>query len=144
MALPCSLRRHLHRDRVEPVVVAVGVALDERLEMGRGRHCEILVPSGRGKNPSRSAWVDVDTRTSIGQSIHMEVRRPFRLRTHHFVLRLNDHERAALDRVAVRLGLSASESMRYLVRRADEQEGSPASAHPTEGKGARSKKVKSR
>src|ERR1019366_1359927 len=59
-------------------------------------------------------------RTSICQSIRMEVRKVVRTREKHFVLRLNDHERAALERVAERLQLNASETMRYLIRRADE------------------------
>ena len=46
--------------------------------------------------------------------------RPNRMRSTHFVLRLNDHERGALDRVAERLGMNASEAMRHLIRRADE------------------------
>ena len=36
------------------------------------------------------------------------------------MLRLNGHERAALERVGERLQLNASETMRYLIRRADE------------------------
>jgi hypothetical protein len=51
----------------------------------------------------------------------MEVRSPTRTRTAHFVLRLNDLEREILDRVAGRLHMSASECMRYLIRRADEE-----------------------
>jgi hypothetical protein len=51
----------------------------------------------------------------------MEVRaRATRTRTAHFVLRLNKTERDILDRVAERFGMSASECMRYLIRRADE------------------------
>jgi AraC-like DNA-binding protein len=51
----------------------------------------------------------------------MEVRTPsIRTRTAHFVLRLNEHERGALERVAQRLGMNASETMRHLIRRADE------------------------
>jgi len=53
----------------------------------------------------------------------MEVRKgAARTREKHFVLRLNEHERAALDRVSERLGLSASEAMRHLIRRADEED----------------------
>ena len=65
---------------------------------------------------------EVDRRTSIRHSIRMEVR----TREKHFVLRLNEHERAALDRVSNRLHLNASETMRYLVRRADEETQTPA------------------
>lgn len=62
----------------------------------------------------------LDERTSICQSIRMEVRKVARTREKHFVLRLNDHERAALERVGEHLQLNASETMRYLIRRADE------------------------
>jgi hypothetical protein len=66
----------------------------------------------------------IDKRTSIRQSIRMEVRsRATRTRTAHFVLRLNETERDILDRVAERFGMSASECMRYLIRRADEADG---------------------
>jgi hypothetical protein len=51
----------------------------------------------------------------------MEVRLPSRTRTFHFVLRLNEIERQTLNRVAGRLGMSASECMRYLMRRADDE-----------------------
>jgi hypothetical protein len=50
----------------------------------------------------------------------MEVRNVARTREKHFVLRLNNHERTALERVSERLQLNASETMRYLIRRADE------------------------
>jgi hypothetical protein len=51
----------------------------------------------------------------------MEVQSPVaRTRKAHFVLRLNDYERGALDRVGQRLGMNASETMRHLIRRADE------------------------
>jgi hypothetical protein len=50
----------------------------------------------------------------------MDVQKAVRTREKHFVLRLNEHERAALERVGERLQLNASETMRYLIRRADE------------------------
>lgn len=48
----------------------------------------------------------------------MESRRPQRTRTRNIVIRLNDAERALLDRIAKREGLSISELFRALLRRA--------------------------
>lgn len=48
-----------------------------------------------------------------------------RTRTAHFVLRLNAVERTILDDVAARLGMNASECMRYLIRRAGEERTTP-------------------
>jgi hypothetical protein len=51
----------------------------------------------------------------------METHAPIRTRTHHLVIRLNEHERDALARVAGRGQMTISEAIRYLVRRADEE-----------------------
>ncbi len=42
-----------------------------------------------------------------------------RTRERNLVIRLNDKERDAMDRVAKRLGMSLSETVRYLIRRAE-------------------------
>ncbi len=57
-------------------------------------------------------------RQSIPMEVHFSVTRS---RKAHFVLRLNENERGALERVSERLGMNASETMRHLIRRADEQ-----------------------
>ena len=46
LAVTCArrLRGHLHRDRVEPRVVAIGVAPDQRLDLVSGRHDLLFVP----------------------------------------------------------------------------------------------------
>lgn len=75
-------------------------------------------------------------RTSICQSIRMEAR----ARTAHFVLRLNQTERDILARVAQRLGMNASECMRYLIRRADEE----SSLRPGAPTGTASKRPRKR
>jgi hypothetical protein len=79
-----------------------------------------------------SIW-DLDVARQVRQSIPMEVRAT-RTRTAHFVLRLNDHERGALDRVSVRLGMNASETLRHLIRRADESgDATPPRKRPRTG-----------
>lgn len=45
---------------------------------------------------------------------------PKRTRTRNMVIRLSDAERAMLDRVAKRSGLTCADVIRFLVRRADE------------------------
>jgi hypothetical protein len=62
--------------------------------------------------------------------MHMESRRSRkavenRSRTLNFVIRLNDREREMLDVVADREQLSASETVRWLIRRAFEQNAIP-------------------
>ena len=74
----------------------------------------------------------LDLRNSIRKVTVMELRGsakkggtpaipPQRTRQRNLVIRLNDLEREMLDRVAEREGMSASETVRYLVRRADEE-----------------------
>lgn len=100
------------------------------------------MPLGLGlRNSIRTSIRELDGRTSICQSIRMEVHAPDqRTRGKHFVLRLNDHERAALDRVSHRLHLNASETMRYLIRRADDE----ASGDDGGGRRASGKKLAAR
>jgi hypothetical protein len=50
----------------------------------------------------------------------MATQDPQRTRTQVIVIRLNEHERDALDRVSKRLALSLSETVRHLIRREDE------------------------
>lgn len=57
-----------------------------------------------------------------------------RTRTRNLVVRLSDRERAMLDAVAEHEQMSASETFRWLVRRAYEQQGATAGAKAPKGK----------
>lgn len=46
---------------------------------------------------------------------------PQRSRSRNLVIRLNDKERDAMERVSKRIGMSLSETVRYLIRRAEEE-----------------------
>ncbi len=53
----------------------------------------------------------------------MPARTPVRARNNPLTIRLNEHERALLEEIAKREGLSMSEVVRYLLRRYNEANG---------------------